>query len=111
MTSCKQSGNVAAIWQHEIRGNLCARGFYFVSFHSASFEETCLQEQLARESQYRFQKTVSKASQDLDLIQQPQGDKRLSRQQSTLTHVRVQGAALSLLGSLLLSHFTCKKHF
>lgn len=103
MASCKQSENVAAFWQHRIRGSLCERGFYFISFHATSFEETCLQKQLARESLYRFQNTIPKASQDLGLIQQPQGDMRLSEQQSTLTHVRVQGAALSLLGNLLLS--------
>lgn len=111
MASCKQSGNVAAVWQHRIKVSLCERSFYFVSFHGTSFEETCLQKESARESRYRFQSTIAKARQDLDLIQQPQGDKRLSLQQSTLTHVRVQGAALSLLGNLLLSHFTCKKHF
>ena len=37
------------------------------------------------------------------MIQKPQGDKRLSQQQSTLPHVGVQGAALSLLGNLLVS--------
>lgn len=111
MASCKQSGNVAAVWQHRIRGSLCERGFYFISFHATSFEESCLQKQLARESLYPFQNTIARASQDLGLIQQPQGEVRLSQQQSSLTHVRVQGAALSLLGNFLLSHFTCKKHF
>lgn len=92
--------NVAGVQQHSIRRSLCESSFVF--FHATSFEETCLQKRLENHG-IISRNTTAKESQVLNVIQKPQGDKRLSQQQSTLPHVRVQSAALSLLGNLLVS--------
>lgn len=94
--------DVAGVQQHSIRRSLCENSFVFLSFHAAPFEETCLQERLENHG-IISRNTAAKESQVLNVIQKPQGDKRLSQQQSTLPHVRVQSAALSLLGNLLVS--------
>lgn len=91
------SRNIAGVWQHTIRRSLCETGFVVVFSPSTSLLKTLV----CKSSQFEnhgitSRNTIAKESQVLNVIQKPQGDKRLSQQQSTLPHVRVQGAALCL---------------